>query len=181
MQSVAQAGDAGPPARPETKVPPSFETMPADLKEYRAWVLWTWSWRDDGWRKVPYSACTGYAAKTTDSRTWTSFDEVVDAFGKGGYDGVGFVFSTGDPFVGIDLDDAFDADGVIKAWALDVVRRFPGAHAEYTPRGQGLHLIVRGEVPQPISRAYHDGRIELYCVERYFTVTGVVFDPEAAT
>jgi primase-polymerase (primpol)-like protein len=38
-----------------------------------------------------------------------------------------------------------------------------------------LHIILKGKVPAPLKR----GQIEMYSVERYFTVTGSVVGVEA--
>src|SRR3712207_7540316 len=43
-------------------------------------------------------------ASITDSLTWGTFDEAVRRADEHGL-GVGFVFSSGDPFVGVDLED----------------------------------------------------------------------------
>lgn len=143
--------------------------MPEELKTYRAWVLWKLARAGDKWTKHPYCVHTRHKASSTDSRTWGSFEEVLEAYEAGGYDGVGFVFSSGDPYCGVDLDKAVDPDtGEVAAWARTVIEGLNG-YAELSPSGTGLHIIVRGRVPAGGNRR---GSVEMYDQCRFFTVTG---------
>jgi primase-polymerase (primpol)-like protein len=145
------------------------EGIPDELKAYRAWVLWKLVGTERGWTKHPYSVHTGRRASSTDSRTWGSFEEVWEAYGAGGYDGIGFVFSSGDPYCGVDLDGAVDPDtGELAGWAAGIVEVLDG-YAELSPSGEGVHVVVRGKVPPGGNRR---GPVEMYDRERFFTVTG---------
>jgi primase-polymerase (primpol)-like protein len=145
------------------------EGIPGELKTYRAWVPWKLARTEKGWTKHPYSAHTGRRASSTDSRTWGSFEEVMEAYGAGGYDGIGFVFSSGDPYCGVDLDEAVDPEtGEVGSWAAEIVDSLD-SYAELSPSGTGIHVIVRGKVPPGGNRR---GALEMYDRERFFTVTG---------
>jgi hypothetical protein len=54
---------------------------------------------------------TGRTASSTHPATWSSFTEALDARQPGGYSGIGFVFSSADDIVGIDLDKCRDERG----------------------------------------------------------------------
>src|SRR5690606_17616294 len=90
-------------------------------------------------------------------------------------DGVGFVFTEGDPFVGIDLDGVRDPKtGALDDLARTIVRSM-NSYTEVSPSGRGLHIIVQGQLPNghALARTLSNGRrIELYSQGRYFTVTG---------
>jgi putative DNA primase/helicase len=117
--------------------------------------------------KVPYIAGGVGRASSTDSLTWRTFEEAVQALEAGRYDGVGFVFSSGDPFAGIDLDHCRDPEtGELESWAEKIVKAF-GGYAEASPSGTGVHIVVRGKAPNK-----KRGRVEAYSSERFFTVTG---------
>jgi primase-polymerase (primpol)-like protein len=61
-----------------------------------------------------------------------------------GYCGVGFVFSSDDPYVGIDLDGCRNPQtGYIEPWALEIVRRL-NSYTEISRSGTGLHIIAKG-------------------------------------
>ncbi len=146
-----------------------LENVPEEMRAYAHWVVWKLEQRDDGPTKMPYIAGGVGRAKSTDSRTWRTFDQAVRAFETGRYSGVGFVLSSGDPFTGVDLDKCRDPEtGEIEEWAAEIVRDL-GGYAEASPSGTGVHVIVRGKAPNK-----RRGRVEVYSSERYFTVTGEV-------
>lgn len=144
-----------------------LDNIPAAMKPYRHWVCWRLLKRDGKPTKVPFDPLTARHASSTDSRTWRSFDEAVAALEVGEYDGVGFMFSSGDPFTGIDLDHCRDPEtGEIEPWAAKFVAK-SGGYAESSPSGTGVHIIVRGKAPNK-----KRGRVECYSERRFFTMTG---------
>ncbi len=146
-----------------------LENVPEEMRTYAHWVAWRLEQRDDEPTKVPYIAGGVERAKSTDSRTWRTFDQAVRALETGRYSGVGFVFSSGDPFTGVDLDKCRNPEtGEIEEWAAEIIASL-GGYAEISPSGTGVHVIVRGKAPNK-----RRGRIEVYSSERFFTVTGEV-------
>lgn len=150
-------------------LPVRAESIPNELKTYRAWVLWKLTRVGDKPTKHPYSVHTGRRASSTDSRTWGSFEEVLKAYEAGGYGGIGFVFSSGDPYCGVDLDAAVDPEtGEVAGWAERIIEELDG-YTELSPSGSGLHIIAKGRVPTGGNRR---GSVEMYDQGRFFTVTG---------
>jgi putative DNA primase/helicase len=146
-----------------------LENIPEELRQRSQWLVWKLEDRDGKLTKVPYIAGGVGKASSTDSLTWRSFEEAVQALETGRYSGVGFVFSSGDPFAGIDLDKCRNPEtGEIEEWAEKIVAAF-GGYAEASPSGTGVHIIVRGKAPNK-----KRGRVEAYSSERFFTVTGGV-------
>jgi primase-polymerase (primpol)-like protein len=141
--------------------------IPEELRRRPQWVVWKLEQRDGKDTKVPYIAGGAGKADTTDLMTWRTFEEAVTALETGRYHGLGFVFSTGDPYAGIDLDDCRNPEtGEIAEWAEEIVASF-GGYAEASPSGTGVHIIVRGKAPNK-----KVGKVEAYSSERYFTMTG---------
>ncbi len=143
-----------------------------ELKEYAHWLVWKAVPKDDSrLDKVPHSARTGGLASHSDSRTWASFDEAIAAYIRDGWDGIGFVFSSGDPFTGIDLDSVRNpVTGELSGWAKGVIDTF-GGYVEVSPSGEGVHIYIKGELTSKEGKK-GDG-IEVYSMRRFFTVTGV--------
>jgi putative DNA primase/helicase len=143
------------------------ECIPEELQIRPQWVVW----KAVGERleKIPYSAKSGRKASTTDLLSWSSFEEANEALGSGqNYSGLGFVFSSGDPFAGIDLDGCVNPQtGEVAAWAMEIVRYFD-SYTELSVTGTGIHVIVKGlEVPNR-----RKDKIEVYSSKRFFTVSG---------
>src|SRR5947209_11263781 len=134
----------------------STETLPAleELKAKKQWVVWCLEpaqEKDDRLTKVPYQARNGCKAASTHQEHWCSYDEAVkasrqkhNASGKP-YNGIGFVFN--DDFTGIDLDHCINPDGSIDAWAQEMIDRIQ-SYAEYSQSKTGIHLLVRGLLPE---------------------------------
>jgi primase-polymerase (primpol)-like protein len=150
--------------------------IPAELRERRQWVVWRSETRDGKPTKVPYvarpplnrGAASGtrrcWRASTTDPSTWRSFTEAVTLTRDGGWDGIGFVFSADDPYVGVDLDAGL-SEGDRGAIMLEL-----DSYSETSVSGNGAHVIVRASLNgYPRNRR---GPIEVYGQGRYFVVTG---------
>lgn len=152
-----------------TAVTVRVEGIPAELKRRAQWVLWKREDRGNGPTKVPYSP-RGGRASSTDLMTWGTFEEVLAVLDR--YDGLGFVFCSGDPYTGVDLDGCRDPEaGHIEPWAVEIIEALD-SYAEVSPSGKGIHIVVKGKVPTPLKRPC----IEIYSTERYFTVTGRVLE-----
>jgi len=144
------------------------EGIPEELRVRPQWVVWKAV--GDKPDKVPYSARSGRRASSTDLLTWSTFEEALEAYENGQYAGLGFVFASADPYTGIDVDNCVDENGEIAGWALEIVRYFD-SYTERSATGTGLHVIVRGEVPNR-----RKGEVEVYSSKRFFTVTGHVVE-----
>jgi putative DNA primase/helicase len=147
-------------------LPVKAGNIPGELKARPQWILWRAV--GDKPDKVPYSARTGRMASSTDLLTWGTFQEALEAYENSEYAGLGFVFSSADPYTGIDLDNCVAEDGEIALWALEIVRYFD-SYTELSATGTGLHIIVRGNVPNR-----RKDEVEVYSSKRFFTVTGHV-------
>ena len=156
--------------------------VPAELKAEARWVCWRREERNGRATKLPVDARTGRMAKSTDPATWATFEEAVAAAARWRCDGVGFVFGPDRAFTGLDLDHVI-SDGVLDPAYRWVVEE-AGTYTEVSPSGDGLHLIFRGAKPQGAERSRKGqpgGRVvEMYDHDRYFTVTGMVFEGHGA-
>jgi len=151
---------------------PITENIPEQLTERPQWVCWRQEERDGKPTKVPYTPGTARRASSTDLMTWSTFDQALAAYeaGEPPYHGVGFCFSSADPFVGIDLDRCRDPeDGEITGWAQKIISRVQEGYIEASPSGTGVHIIVQGAVRDGGMRK---GKVEMYSRGRFFTMTG---------
>ena len=151
-----------------------FEAVPDELKRLDQWVLWRYGKKGGKPSKIPYDAGKQQRASITDSNTWCSFSTACHLFAENSqkYEGIGFVLSADDPYVGIDFDDCLE-DGELKPWARELVKLVFPTYTEISPSGNGIKMWLRAEKNRPENRtSVDDGGIEIYNQGRYFTVTG---------
>lgn len=139
-----------------------FANIPDELKADKSWVLWKYEHQRDKPTKVLRQA-NGRHADSTRPDTWTTFEAVVAAYQRGGFDGIGFVFHPDNPYCGADIDNVTEDQA--RTW----IDRFD-SYTERSPSGNGFHIICKAEVPKGTNR--DEG--ELYSAGRFFTMTGNV-------
>ena len=148
------------------------ENFPGELLGLKHFCLWNYGLRRNSagefkWTKPPFQP-NGMDAESDNPVTWSSLDAVAEAYAKGGYDGIGFFFAP--PYIGVDFDKVRDPrTGIVEQWAQGAIQEL-ASYTEISPSGTGFHVLLRGELPPGRRRA---GRVEIYQVGRYFTVTGV--------
>ena len=161
-------------ARP-TCLPVQFDQIPIELKKTPRWVLWRLLEKGDtentAWAKVP-AQTNGLAASSTNPDTWTDFLSVQDAYQSNPekFAGIGFVFTTQDNLVGIDLDDCYDPHIGFTNAAMQQLASSIEGYMEISPSGTGVKIFTRAE--QFAAHADHAIGFEAYASGRYFTVTG---------
>jgi putative DNA primase/helicase len=153
---------------------PVIENIPGRMTERPQWVCWRVVERGGKTTKIPYTPGTERRASSTDLMTWRTFSEALEAYeaGEPPYHGIGFVFSSADPFVGIDIDGCRDpVTGTLEPWAEKIISTFAAnAYVEASPSGTGVHIIIEGRQKEGARR----GPVEVYGQDRFFTVSGEV-------
>lgn len=153
------------------------ENIPKSMREYDQWVCWRYHVDGvpgrDRRRKVPVNPMTGRFANVTDGTTWTSLDKAVKFASQPiqHIDGIGFVFTENDPFVGVDLDNCrTELTGKLDPWAQEVVSELR-SYSEVSPSQTGVKIFVKTDSLFPGRRRSKPG-LEVYRSARFFTVTG---------
>ena len=146
-------------------------SIPDELKARAAWVTWknTATKPNGKFTKEPFNPRTGKHASSTNPQTWSAYDLAMKAARQRRHDGVGFVFTKDDPYVGVDLDDCLDGD-TLQPWAEEIVQALH-SYTEISPSGTGVKVWVKGSIPSSVKTA----QVEIYDSARYFTVTGKQF------
>lgn len=152
----------------------AYEAIPDELKELPQWCCFEliWDEKRGKYTKIPMNAFTGEKAKSNDETTWATFEVARDAVSKFKLSGIGFFFKA--PYVGIDIDNVAEEIDRYKSGDHqdNIVSEFidmMGSYSEYSPSGNGIHIIVRGELPKEGRRK---GNVEMYSSGRFFTITG---------
>lgn len=135
--------------------------------------------------KPPYQP-DGRLAKTDVPSTWNTFSMVAEAAPR--FDGIGFVLTKDDPYVGLDFDhcrcpafDGLDDElgkqitsglNMVLPEIAEHIRKI-NSYTENSPSGKGMRVFVTGALPVDGKRK---GPIEIYQAGRYLTMTGHVVD-----
>ncbi len=157
-------------------LPVQFATIPLELKRIPRWVLWRLvEVGDEGnkrWSKLP-TQVTGQPASSTNPATWTDFPSVQHAYEEDPekFAGIGFVFTSEDNLIGVDLDDCFDHTTArfTNAALQHISDELEGYH-EVSPSGTGIKIFTRADLAH--AHVDHSQGLEIYPQGRFFTVTG---------
>ncbi len=146
--------------------------VPACLRDRPQWVAWTYVLRDGKRTKCPVSPTKGGKASSINPATWGTFEQALGACQRcSDLVGVGFVFTKGDPYAGVDLDDCIDAAGHIKPWARVFLEQLD-SYTEISPSGTGVKVFVQArKAGSKCRKPYADGQVEMYDHGRFFTLT----------
>ena len=157
----------------------AIDLIPVALTDRKQWVCWRGEPTKNGrLDKKPVDAKRNQLASTTDSSTWASFSQAESLYHqKRPYLGLGFVFSSDDPLLGIDLDNCRHPEsGQIEDWAQQLIASCD-TYSEVSPSGSGVKLFMQGKMPGNRHKAqYQTGAVEMYDCKRFFTVTGQHLD-----
>lgn len=152
----------------------ALHSLPEAMRALPQWLLWRFVASEAGKkpRKVPFYVSGrrrhGGQGDDHDRAELATFDIALTHLARGRFDGLGFAFLPGDGLIGIDIDAAIDADGVIAdRWqaAIDAC----ASYTELSPSGTGVHIIVAGTTD-----TFKDNGVglEVFCGRQFFTCTG---------
>jgi hypothetical protein len=137
---------------------PCKKHIPDELKAQDRWGIWFPP------SKQPRNARTQGPASPTDPSTWSSF-QVATRYPS--Y----LCHALGDGLAGIDLDDCLDRHGKPNKLARAILDRFP-TYTELSPSERGLHLFLKGRLPDHVKSGRKKDGVEVYHDRKFFTVTG---------
>ena len=141
--------------------------IPNELKELKQWIIWK---KVNDRDKQPHSPKTLQMKEWNLKESWVNFKDAINICKKNKFTGIGFVFSF--PYVGIDLDNCIEDDGMMNELARDITNKID-TFTEYSKSGKGLHLYCK--VTEPVE-ALKTKTVEVYGEGRFFVVTGKELD-----
>lgn len=158
-----------------------FNSIPSELKALPQWILWRAAEKGGRYTKIPYQI-DGNEARSNDRRTWSTFATAAKFYTESDANGIGFVFSRQDKYIGIDIDkcvtfsadDTEKANPIINAFAKEIIDTLD-SYTEFSVSGTGIHIIIKGSLPQSVvgtGRKSAKHGLEIYQHGRYFTMTG---------
>ena len=128
---------------------PTLANIPAELTALPNWVMWRYAQKLGKQKpdKVPFQT-NGKFAKTNDSATWNTFEPCSEAFNRGRFDGIGFIFDgkVGDDglcYTGVDFDDCIEHGKLLEPARSRIERLH--TYTEMSVSGTGIHCIIRAK------------------------------------
>lgn len=145
-----------------------------ELINLNQWVMWKLTPVEgrDKPTKVPYSI-TGNKASSTDPNSWCDYYTALAMSKAMNMDGVGFVFSSSDPYFFIDVDNCIDANGNKSPLAIEISQKLFGCYVEVSQSGKGLHFIGKTtSIPNWFNSMNDQGLgLEIYTQKRFIAMT----------
>lgn len=159
----------------------NFNEIPSELRLLPQWILWKAEEKNGRITKIPYQV-DGNEARSNDRRTWSTFATAAKYYTESNADGIGFVFSRQDNYIGIDIDncvtytsdDSEKVNPIVNTFAEEIINALD-SYTEFSVSGTGIHIIVKGSLPQSVlgtGRKSVKHGLEIYQYGRYFTMTG---------
>lgn len=153
--------------------------IPDELKKLCQWNIWKLIRRNGKTTKTPLSIHTGKPHNVQDTNHLGSLEMALSAADRFRAHGIGFSFVKGCGFVGIDLDDCIDKDGVLSSEVAELIDGL--GYCEVSPSGSGIKVFVLADVDFVGRNRLADFpapgiEIEMYNWGRYFTVTSARMD-----
>jgi len=148
-----------------------WDVIPAELLQATIWCGVNFSPRSAGrLEKFPIDMKTGGAAKSNDPTTWCEFETAVDAWERGVADGLMLRLPEGVGLIDFDRIKNIRDNREVRSFV-----RQCACYAEFSPSGNGLHILFRSDTPKPTTykELFDSGVIEIY-TERFCTITGDV-------
>ncbi len=123
--------------------------------------------------KFPCDFRSGLVVSAHDSQYWTDCDTAIaSAVNFGDSYGVGFVFTDGDPFFFLDIDNQL-RDGVWSPESIEMCSMVAGVAIEVSQSGEGMHAIGIGRPPENRSIESPLKVGGLYYSRRFVALTGI--------
>lgn len=136
----------------------SYNNIPHELTELKQWVV---TFQD----KIPRNPRTGKVASVTDSASWGTYSEAIQANAPA----IGFVLTPWDPYTIIDLDNKEHNPCTEDQLRLhNAILNGVPSYIERSTSGTGYHIVCKGLIPA----AVHRDNVEIYSHSRYMIFTG---------
>ena len=131
--------------------------------------------------KMPYNPKTKRKGRVNDVETFGTFEEAVNAYKSGKYDGLGVTGN--ESFVLVDIDNCISSTGELSDFAKMIIKRL-NTYTELSPTGTGIHCLCLSSqhFNYDKDKYYMNNKsinLEIYpawATNRIATVTGNILD-----
>lgn len=151
----------------------NYPNIPDEMKVLKQWSCYkSYPDKETGkFKKVIISPVTYKFAKCNDPDTWTNFETAKAYCQRYGYKGLTFALTKGITF--IDIDHARKPiSGEISGEAQKLMCLLSGTFTESSVSGCGIHILLKGNLPENALKRNDSKGIEMYDKDRFICMTG---------
>lgn len=151
----------------------NFKNIPQELCEIPQWTVFRMFTDNTGKsKKIIISPNNSEFAKCNDSSTWSDYETAKRYCIKNGYKGLVFALTRGITF--IDIDHAIDKSTgeILSEVAKQLMELLTDTYIEKSVSGTGVHLLVKGSLPENARNRNDKKGLEMYDKNRFICVTG---------
>jgi len=152
----------------------NFQNIPQEMKALPQWSCHrlVWNEEDGKYKKIIISPRTGKFAACNNPSTWTDFESAKQYCKKYNFHGLTFALTKGITF--IDIDRAIDkiTQKIVSSEAIKLLELLPNTFTELSASGTGLHILMRGNLPNNALKRNDAKGLEMYDTKRFICMTG---------
>jgi hypothetical protein len=150
-----------------------YAHIPRELKNLDQWTVYrTYPDKENGkLKKIIVSPVNSSFAHSDKPETWVSYAQ-AKAYAERyrHYKGLAFALKEGVTF--IDVDHAIENDVIVSPEAKRLLKLLPDAYTEKSASGTGIHILLKGALPNDAYRRNDGKGIEMYDKRRFVCMTG---------
>lgn len=151
----------------------NFNNIPIEMQALPQWAVYR-SYTDNTGKqkKVIISPNDSKFAKSNEAETWADFDTAKRYCLKNSFKGLVFALTNGITF--IDIDHAIDKNTgeIVSEEAKQLMQLLTDTYTERSVSGTGIHILMRGSLPQNARNRNDKKGLEMYDTYRFVCLTG---------
>lgn len=151
----------------------NFNNLPEEMRAMPNWSCYkTYTDKEGKRKKVIISPKDGKFAKSNLPETWADFETAKRYCLRYRYAGLAFALTGGITF--IDIDHAVDKNTgrILSPDAEKLLALFPDTYTECSVSGTGIHILVKGSLPENALKRNDNKGVEMYDCYRFICMTG---------
>lgn len=151
----------------------NFNNLPEEMRSMPNWACYrSYKAADGKQKKIIISPVDGKFAKSTQPDTWTDFESAKRYCQRYRYTGLTFALTK--DIVFIDIDHAIDKETgeILSPEGRQLLSLLPDTFSERSVSGTGIHILVKGNLPENALKRNDAKGLEMYDTARFICMTG---------
>ena len=152
----------------------NFDNIPDEMKALNQWACFRTKWNEQEgkYKKIIISPRTGKFAFCNDPATWATFEEAKSYCLRYKFQGLTFALTKDITFIDIDHAVNKDTGEILSQEAVKLLELLPDTFTEKSVSGSGVHILMRGSLPENALKRNDSKGLEFYDTKRFICMTG---------